>query len=290
MEESFSKTMSSFKNKVFTVIFHSDTRAGKWFDIALILSILTSVLVVMLDSVQSLSIKYDKPFHIIEWFFTILFTIEYLLRLYCTPQPKRYARSFFGLVDLVSILPSYLALFIPGGQYLLIVRSLRILRIFRILKLTQYVGEAHLLMRSVISARYKVLVFLFFILTVVSIFGSFMYLVEGPEHGFTSIPTSVYWAIVTVTTVGYGDIAPQTPLGQAIASLMVIIGYSIIAIPTGIFTAELSKQIKHDFKSTGPECQACGHANKEPQAVYCSECGAKLEHHIKQKLNDHDHR
>jgi len=280
--------MSAIKTKIFTIIFHSDTRAGKWFDIVLILSILTSVLVVMLDSVDSLSMEYDHLFHILEWFFTSLFTLEYILRLYCTPLPIRYAASFFGVVDLISILPSYLALFIPGGQYLLIVRSLRILRIFRILKLTQYVGEANLLLKSMASARYKVMVFLFFMLTVVSIFGSFMYLVEGPEHGFTSIPVSVYWAIVTVTTVGYGDIAPQTPLGQGIASLMVIIGYSIIAIPTGIFTAELSKQIKKDFLSTGPECQACGHGNREIHAVYCSECGAKLEHVIKQKMKSDD--
>ncbi len=270
--------MSKFKERLFQIIYHSDTTAGKWFDLILIFSILTSVLVVMLDSVDSLSQEYDQTFHVLEWFFTILFTIEYFFRLYCIRNPVRYAYSFFGIVDLVSILPSYLGLFIPGGQYIMVVRSLRILRIFRILKLTHYVGEADLLLKSIIGARFKVLVFLFFMLTVVTIFGSFMYLIEGPQNGFTSIPVGVYWAVVTVTTVGYGDISPHTPAGQAVASLMVIIGYSIIAIPTGIFTAELSKQIRKDILSIGPECQVCGHRNQERNANYCTSCGAELEH------------
>ncbi len=275
-----------FRSRLFEIIYLSDTDAGKWFDIGLILIILLSVLIVMLDSVAGLHSAYGDWFYVVEWSFTILFTIEYGLRIYAVKTPFRYIFSFFGLVDLLAIIPTYLALVISGAQYLMVIRALRILRIFRILKLTRFLGEADLLLKSILGARHKVLVFLFFMLTVVSIFGSLMFVIEGPENGFTSIPMGVYWAIVTVTTVGYGDIIPSTPLGQGLASMMVIIGYSIIAIPTGIFTAELSQQIKKSILKRGPECQVCNHRAAEADAEFCSHCGAELEHHVIEKRRD----
>ncbi len=279
-------TAKQLQDKLFEIIYHSDTPAGKWFDIGLIITILMSVLVVMLDSVASFNAEYGQVFHALEWFFTIIFTIEYILRIYCVKNPFSYIFSFFGIVDLIAIVPTYLALFISGAQYLMVIRGLRILRIFRILKLTTYLGEADLLMKSLAGSKHKVLVFLLFLLTVVSIFGSLMFIIEGPEHGFTSIPMGVYWAIVTVTTVGYGDIIPQTPLGQGLASMMVIIGYSIIAIPTGIFTSELSKQIKNNVLERGPECQVCNHRSRDKYADFCSRCGEELEHHVIKKRRD----
>ncbi len=280
----------TFKEKLFDIIYLSDTAAGKWFDLGLIFAILVSVLVVMLDSVAELNKSYGHLFDILEWTFTILFTIEYGLRIYSVKNPVRYIFSFFGLVDLMAIIPTYLVLVFSGAQYLMVIRALRILRIFRILKLTHYLGEADLLMKSLAGAKHKVLVFLFFMLTVVSIFGSLMFIIEGPDNGFTSIPQGVYWAVVTVTTVGYGDITPVTPLGKGLASMMVIIGYSIIAIPTGIFTAELSKQIKKNIVKRGPECQVCNHQAVEANAEFCSQCGAELEHHIIEKRrNDLNH-
>ena len=263
---------SSLRHRLHEIIFEADTPAGKWFDVALIVAILISVLVVMLDSVNQLQLSYGQYFYFAEWLFTLLFTIEYLLRLSCIRRPLKYATSFFGVVDLLSILPTYISLFLPSGKYLLVIRILRLLRIFRVLKLVQYVGEANYLLRALKASRRKVEVFLLSVLLLMVIFGAVMYIVEGPEHGFTSIPRSVYWAIVTMTTVGYGDISPQTDLGQVIASIVMILGYGIIAIPTGIVTAQLTMPLQVSTQSC-PECSAEGHA---PDAKHCKFCGSEL--------------
>ena len=254
------------------IIFEADTPAGKLFDVVLILSIIVSVVVVMLDSVASLDLQYGQLFFVLEWFFTLIFTVEYLLRLSCIGRPAKYAKSFYGVVDLLSILPSYVSLLLPGGQYLLIIRILRLLRVFRVLKLVQYVGESNFLQRALWASRRKIAVFLLSVFLLMVIFGSVMYIVEGGENGFTSIPRSIYWAIVTMTTVGYGDISPQTSLGQAIASLVMILGYGIIAIPTGIVTAELTFQQNVSTQAC-PECSAEGH---DFDATHCKFCGADL--------------
>jgi voltage-gated potassium channel len=267
-------TSKESKEELYRVIFESDTPAGKLFDVLLIISILMSVLVVMLDSVKWINVSYGVLLYDLEWFFTILFTIEYMLRLSCTKKPLKYATSFFGIVDLLAILPTYASLLIPGSRYLIVIRILRVLRIFRILKLVQYVSEARLLMRALYASRRKIIVFLFTVLTLVVIFGSLMYVIEGKENGFTSIPRSIYWAIVTLTTVGYGDISPKTNLGQAIAAFVMILGYAIIAVPTGIVTVELSRA-RNNIESV-EKCARCGCQVSEPDANYCSNCGKKL--------------
>ena len=229
----------SLKDKLYKVIFESDTPAGKTFDILLIISILISVIVVFIDSVEYYNKKYGDILYLLEWFFTILFTIEYFLRIYCIGKPFMYIRSFFGIVDLVSIIPTYISIFFPASRFLTVIRILRVLRIFRILKLILYIGEANILMQAIIASRRKIIVFLFFMLSLVTIFGSVMYLIEGEANGFASIPKSMYWAIVTITTVGYGDMVPQTELGQFLASFAMIIGvivgtYSSIYVATPI--------------------------------------------------------
>jgi voltage-gated potassium channel len=261
-----------FRNRLHEVIFEADTPAGKLFDVVLILSIIISVIIVMLDSVASLQIKYGQLFLLLEWIFTLLFTVEYLLRLSCIGRPLKYAGSFYGVVDLLSILPSYVSLLLPGGKYLLVIRILRLLRVFRVLKLVQYVGESNFLQRALWASRRKIAVFLLSVFLLMIIFGSVMYIVEGPENGFTSIPRSIYWAIVTMTTVGYGDISPQTSIGQAIASLVMILGYGIIAIPTGIVTSELTFK-RNMSTQVCPECSAEGH---DLNAKHCKFCGAPL--------------
>lgn len=272
MPERKPKTENRLRLHLHEIIFEADTPAGKLFDLVLQFSIVVSVLIVMLDSVASFQLKYGELFTLAEWIFTLLFTAEYLLRLWCIGKPLKYARSFFGVVDLLSILPTYIALLHPGGQVLLSIRILRLLRIFRILKLVQFVGEAETLMHSLRASARKIIVFLLTVLTLVVIFGSIMYLVEGEENGFTSIPRSIYWAVVTLTTVGYGDIAPRTNLGQAISSLIMVLGYGIIAIPTGIVTAELAFK-KQVTTQSCPECSAYGH---DPDAEFCKYCGEKL--------------
>ena len=262
-----------WRDDLHEIIFEAETPAGKWFDILLIVSILASVLAVMLDSVNGISIQYGTLLYGIEWFFTIIFTIEYILRLTCVGRPLLYATSFFGVVDLLAIIPTYISLFIPGSEYFLVIRILRILRIFRVLKLVQYMSEAVLLMRALRASSRKVIVFLFTVLTLVIILGSMMYLIEGAENGFTSIPRSIYWAIVTLTTVGYGDISPQTNLGQILAAFIMILGYSIIAVPTGIVTVELSHLSQKKATKTCKECSAEGH---DADADFCKFCGAKL--------------
>lgn len=256
------------------VIFEADTPAGKLFDVVLIIAILLSVGVVMLDSIKSLQEEWGHTFYALEWVFTILFTIEYILRLYCIGKPSKYAFSFFGIIDLLAILPTYISLFIPGTRYIAIVRILRVLRVFRILKIAQYVSEVEVLMRAVRASGRKITVFLFAMVTMVVILGSLMYIIEGSEDEFTSIPQSIYWAIVTLTTVGYGDMAPKTPVGQAFAAFIMIVGYSIIAVPTGIVTVELSRSVRSELNTIiCPDCSAEGH---DPDAVYCKHCGFKM--------------
>ena len=251
-----------------------DTPAGKGFDVILIFMIIASVVAVMLESVRDIRLQYGALLRAVEWGFTIAFTLEYLLRLWCVPRSARYARSFFGIVDVMAILPTYLSLVFPGGQALLSVRALRLLRVFRVLKLAHHISEARVLMQAMRQSRDKITVFVATVLTLVVILGSMMYLLEDTEHGFTSIPRSVYWAIVTLTTVGYGDIAPQTNLGQALAAVVMIMGYAIIAVPTGIVTVELGNVVRRGaLKRTCPGCAAEGH---DADARYCKKCGARL--------------
>lgn len=256
------------------VIFGTDTPAGKNFDMVLIWTILASVLLVLLDSVERFAGRYGELFFILEWIFTGLFTVEYMLRIYCAVNRRSYIFSFYGIVDLLAILPSYLALLFTGASYLLVIRLLRVLRIFRILKLVQYLRDANLLGRSLWQARRKILVFYASMLVLCIIFGALMFVVEGPRHGFTSIPKSIYWAIVTITTVGYGDIVPQTAFGQAIAAATTLIGYSIIAVPTGLVTAELATEMRHE--RTLHRCDNCSRAGHDVDAEYCKYCGYKL--------------
>ena len=267
-------TNNSFKNKLYTIIFESDTPAGKGFDLLLIFSILCSVIVVLLDSVQYYNNHYGEILYILEWFFTLLFTLEYFLRIYCIGKPSLYIKSFFGIIDFLSIIPTYISIFLPASRYLSVIRILRVLRIFRILKLIFYIGEANLLIKAMYASRRKVIVFLFSILTLTTILGSLMYLIEGEANGFTSIPRSIYWAIVTITTVGYGDISPQTEFGQVLASLAMIIGYATIAIPTGIVSAEYTTMIQ---KANNIICQGCGDESHEDDAKFCKVCGEDLE-------------
>jgi len=264
---------STWQDSLHTIIFEAETPTGKLFDVLLIGSILASVIVVMLDSVNVINSRHGHLLAFFEWFFTLLFTVEYILRLSCVGRPLSYATSFFGIIDLLAIIPTYLSVFIPGTEFLLVIRVLRILRIFRVLKLVQYIGEAALLMKALSASRRKITVFLFTVLTLVVILGSLMYLIEGAEHGFTSIPKSIYWAIVTLTTVGYGNIAPQTSLGQLLAAFIMILGYSIIAVPTGIVTVELAHASSGETTRSCIECSAEGH---DSDADYCKYCGSKL--------------
>ncbi len=264
-----------WRENLYVIIFEADTRLGKIFDLALIISILLSVVVVMMDSVASLGDHYGVWLNAAEWLFTLLFSLEYILRLSCVRRPLRYACSVLGIIDLLAILPSYLSLFFPGTQYLVVIRVLRVLRIFRVLKLVHYLGEVRALNRAIAASRRKITVFIFSVLTLMVIFGSLMYLIEGGENGFSSIPKSIYWAIVTMTTVGYGDISPQTNLGQTLASLIMILGYGILAVPTGIVTSEMSRAYKKQGVSTQvcPFCLAEGH---DPDAIFCKYCAARL--------------
>ncbi len=264
----------TWRRRLRDIIFEADTRAGKWFDIILIASIVLSVVAVMLDSVRSIRATHGGLLYAAEWFFTILFTLEYIARIITVERPIRYITSFFGIIDLLAILPTYVSIVVPGSQYLLVIRVLRVLRIFRVLKLVAYVSEAKRLRQALHASRRKVTVFLFTVLTMVVIMGSIMYLIEGEQHGFTSIPRSVYWAIVTLTTVGYGDISPQTNIGQVLAAIIMIMGYAIIAVPTGIVTVELARTESHAITiRTCPACQKDGH---DSEASFCKHCGARL--------------
>ena len=264
---------TGLRHRLYVIIFESDTRAGRVFDVVLIVAILASVLVVMVDSVPTLGTELKDVLRSLEWAFTLVFTVEYALRLWVVRRRARYALSFFGLVDLFAILPTYLALLLPGAQYLLVIRVLRVLRIFRVLKLAHFIGEGQLLGRALVASRHKITIFLLSVLTAVTILGSLLYLIEGPASGFDSIPRAVYWAIVTLTTVGYGDIAPQTPLGQAVSAVIMLLGYGMIAVPTGIMTVELGNAARGPRARTCPRCAAVEH---DPVASFCRYCGAGL--------------
>lgn len=265
---------TDLKTRLYNIIFGHNTPEGKLFDLVLIYTILFSVLIVILDSVDVLSRHYGSFFRITEWTLTIFFTIEYAIRIYCSPNRWRYIFSYYGIVDLLAIIPSYLSLFMTGMSYLLIIRLLRVLRIFRILKLVQYLRDANVLMRSLAMARRKIFLFFSFVVVLATIFGSLMFIIEGPENGFTSIPKSIYWTIVTITTVGYGDITPVTTLGQIIAAFVMLTGYSIIAVPTGIFTAEIAQEMQRQRQHVC--CQNCERTGHENDADYCRHCGAEL--------------
>jgi voltage-gated potassium channel len=269
--------IAPWRERLRIIIFEADTPAGKAFDVSLLIAILASVLAVMLDSVTSIRAAYGRSLDVAEWIFTVLFSIEYALRLVCVPIPWRYARSFFGVVDLLAVLPTYLSLLLPGAEHLLVIRGLRLLRIFRVFKLGRFLGEASILRKALADSRHKVTVFLGTIAILVTILGTAMYLIEGEENGFTSIPISVYWAVVTMTTVGYGDIAPQTVAGKALATMVMVLGYSIIAVPTGIVTAEIVESAVAARKMSTrccPQCMAEGH---DADARFCKACGAQLE-------------
>jgi voltage-gated potassium channel len=270
----FGRPAGGWRLRLYTIIFESDTRGGLLFDEALLVAIVTSVVVVMLDSIQPFANRYDLPFEALEWLFTLLFTIEYLARLACVERPWRYARSFFGIVDLVSVLPTYLAVFVPELHALIDVRLLRMLRIFRILKLTAYLTEYQMLGAALANSRRKIAVFLAAVLMIVVTMGTIMYVVEGPGNGFTSIPVSIYWAISTMTTVGFGDITPQTDIGRFIASLMMLMGWGVLAVPTGIVTAEMTSQRLHGVRQR--RCPSCGVDDHAADARYCRACGMLL--------------
>ena len=265
---------NTWREKLHTIIYEADTPAGKLFDVILLFLIIASIIVVMLESVESYVTKYKELFNVIEWTITILFTVEYFARIITIKKPKHYIFSFYGIIDLLSTIPKYLSIFFVGGNALVALRALRLLRVFRVLKLVRFIGEAENLTKSLKASKAKILVFLLAVLSLSVILGSFMYLIEaGQESGFDSIPRSVYWAIVTLTTVGYGDIAPVTPLGQFIASIIMILGYGIIAVPTGIVSAEYSGQKTHTNTQSCPNCTANNH---QDDAAFCYDCGEKL--------------
>ena len=264
----------NLRERLHEIIFGADTPAGRAFDVGLMMLIIASVLAVMLESVNWIQDEYGPWLRAFEWLVTVTFTIEYILRLYCVDKPWRYAHSFFGIVDLLAILPTYLSLLFPGAQSLLVIRGLRLLRVFRVLKLAHFVGEASQLRVALQASLRKIIVFLGAVLAIVVIVGSMMYLIEGEEHGFSNIPLSIYWAIVTMTTVGYGDMSPETPLGKALAAVIMILGYGIIAVPTGIVSVELAGVTRKRITTQAcPECGASGH---DGDAVHCKYCGAKI--------------
>jgi len=274
------------KHHLYVTIFGTHTPAGRAFDISLIIAILASLLVLILESIPNVMTEWSQELRYIEYTFTALFTIEYLLRLYCSPKPKSYATSFYGIVDLLAILPTYLAIFFPGASFMGVVRLLRVMRIFRILKLVRYLQDSNILLRSLLMARRKILIFFSTVGILVVIFGALIFVIEGPENGFTSIPHSIYWAIVTITTVGYGDMVPQTAIGKAIASLTMLLGYSILAVPTGIITAELSSEMNsHKELVKCPNCNRSGH---DPDAIYCKHCASELADPDKRVVSDRE--
>jgi voltage-gated potassium channel len=264
------------RKKIFIIIFGTETKSGRTFDIVLLWMIILSVSAVILESVSSIRAAYHDVFISTEWFFTIVFSLEYLLRVYSSPKPLKYMSSFFGVVDLLAILPTYLGLFFDQYTFLLTIRALRLLRMFRVFKLARYVKEATILVKALQMSVHKIIVFFGAVLTLVLILGSLLYLIEGEKSGFTSIPQSIYWAIVTITTVGYGDIAPVTVMGKILASAAMLTGYSIIAVPTGIITLEIGKAAKSDRDPKRTLCTDCGHDKHDSDANYCKICGTKI--------------
>ncbi len=264
----------TWRDRMHEIIFEAETPAGKAFDVILIWCIVLSVSAVIMESVSEIRATVGTLLYALEWFFTLLFTVEYVLRILSVRQPLKYIVSFFGIVDLLAIIPTYVSIFIPGSQYLLSIRVLRLLRVFRVFKLSAYLGEAQVIMQALRASRRKISVFLFAVAAIVVTIGSTMYVVEGEKNGFTNIPTSIYWSIVTLTTVGYGDLSPQTPLGKILASLVMIMGYGIIAVPTGIVTAELSRSGRREVSTQA--CPSCGSEGHDPDAIHCKYCGVQL--------------
>lgn len=266
---------SNWKHKLHEIIYEADTSEGKLFDIILLIAILASIILVMLESVDSFDAKYHDSLIIGEWIITILFSLEYIFRIISIKKPTKYIFSFFGIIDFLSTIPIYLSLIYAGSQGLVALRALRLLRVFRILKLARYIGASNKLLLALKASKAKIAVFLFFVLIVCIILGTVMYMIEGAENGFNNIPKSIYWAIVTLTTVGFGDIAPQTPLGQLISSVIMILGYSIIAIPTGIVSSEMTKRPDEHNTST-QSCPNCLKEKHREKAVFCYNCGSLL--------------
>lgn len=279
-EQKIFDNFPNWRKRLYDIIFGYDSFAGRLFDVLLLSSILLSIIVVMLESVSHIRAKYQRTLDDIELALTILFTLEYIARLICCPKPKRYVKSPMGIIDILAIIPTYMEIFISGAGSLMAIRSIRLLRVFRILKLTHFVGGAGQITTAMYESRHKIIVFLVSVLCIIVMMGTLMYLIEDGANGFTSIPRSIYWAIITLTTVGYGDIVPSTVLGQAIAAFIMIIGYAIIAVPTGIVTKELMSQ-----KVGGLECQRCFTDNLPDDSNYCKKCGAKLE---KPNQKNHD--
>ena len=268
-----------WRGRLYDILFETDTLGGRIFDVALILIILGSVLVVMLDSVESIVGRHDLALHVLEWIFTVLFTIEYAARLASVQSKRRYALSFFGIIDLLAIIPTYLSVLLPGTEFLVIIRVLRVLRVFRVLKLVRYLGEARTLGRALAASRFRIIVFLITVLTLTVILGSFMYLIEGADAGFTSIPVAVYWAVVTLTTVGFGDITPNTAAGQMLAALIMLLGYGLIAVPTGIVSVELAQAAHLGRAPPGiPDrvCSGCRSGGHDVDARFCKTCGGTV--------------
>ncbi len=265
--------MKDTRQKIYDIIFEADTPAGKFFDVSLLIVILISVALVMLESVPTISTNFQQPLKILEWIITLIFTLEYILRIAIVNKPFRYIFSFYGIIDFLSVIPTYMGLIIIGSHSLVVIRILRLLRIFRILKLTRYTHAGRTLAKALWASREKISVFIFFVIILVIIIGTIMYIVEGPQHGFTSIPRGIYWAIVTLTTVGYGDISPDTPMGQFFASIVMIMGYAIIAVPTGIVTAEI---INPSLKRNTQVCPQCLYSAHDDDAVFCKKCGATI--------------
>ncbi|NNF34239.1 MAG: ion transporter [Saprospiraceae bacterium] len=271
------KKRSYHRDRLHEIIFEADTRLGKQFDILLLVLILASVVAVMLETIPSAQANFGDLLYTLEWIFTIFFTVEYALRIYVVRKPSKYIFSFFGIVDLLSIIPTYISIFVAGTQSLLIIRALRLLRVFRIFKLVNFTHQGHVILIALRNSRPKIGIFLFFVFIMVCIFGSVMYLIEGESNtGFDSIPRSIYWAIVTLTTVGYGDIAPATPIGQFIAAMVMIVGYATIAVPTGIVTGEIMKSNNDDSNITTQTCQFCSKEGHDYDAIFCKYCGEAL--------------
>ncbi len=265
--------VKNFKDKIYEIIFEADTRAGKAFDVVLLVVILMSVVLVMLESVPAIRKNHGDTLILLEWIITVIFTFEYIVRILVVKKPWKYIFSFYGIIDFLAVIPSYLGLIIISYQSLMVIRVLRLLRVFRILKLTRYTAAGRTLAKAIWNSREKISVFIFFVIILVIIVGTLMYLVEGEASGFNSIPVSIYWAIVTLTTVGYGDISPITPMGQFLASLVMIMGYAIIAVPTGIVTAEM---MRPSTQSNTQVCSICLHDKHDDDALYCKKCGEKL--------------
>jgi len=270
--------IATLRLQLYEVIFQSSTPAGRRFDIGLLCCILASSTVVIMDSIQEFNLSHGRLLSLAEWFFTAIFTLEYGLRIFAIQRPFKYIFSFYGIIDLLAIVPSYIGLILPGTHSLQIIRILRVLRIFRILKLVQFINQSNLLLNALLASRLKIAVFLFTLSTLLVVFGSAMYLIEGPENGFTNIPVSIYWAVVTLTTVGFGDITPKTDLGRAVSALVMIIGYAIIAVPTGIFAAEMNQELKRqDSRDARRVCAGCGKRGHQEEANFCLICGQPLE-------------